>query len=80
MPGKPPERLPSDLPRTKVINAFGRLGIHLLREGKEHSVYGDPTDPARSAALPRHSRINRVTLRRILRGLGVTEEQFMAYY
>jgi predicted RNA binding protein YcfA (HicA-like mRNA interferase family) len=77
---KQPERLPSDLPRQKVLSAIKRLGFVLEREGQRHSIYKALDDPNRIMSIPRHSRIKRQLLRGILDGVGVTEEEFMARY
>lgn len=80
MPNMTMKRLPSDLPRAKVLRAVRRLGFVFHREGSRHTIYEDPTDPTRLLAIPRHSRIKRDLLRGILSGLGVTEEEFMQRY
>ena len=80
MPKPPPKRLPSDLPRAKVLAAVRRLGFALDREGGNHSVYKDPADPSRLMVIPRHSPIKKHLLRGILAGVGVSEEDFMARY
>lgn len=74
------KRLPSDLPRAKVLRALGRLGFALDREGGEHSIYKHADDPRRIMTIPRHARIKRQLLRGILAGAGVTESEFMAQY
>lgn len=80
MPGRQPTRLPSDLPRTRVLRALVRMGFHCDREGDEHTVYRHPDRPDVRAAIPRHSRVDRYLLRGILRRAGVTEEEFMRHY
>lgn len=77
---KPPKRLPSDLPRTKVLAAVKRLGFVLDREGSRHSVYKDPTHASRLMVIPRHSQVKKRLLQGILAGAGVSEEDFMARY
>ena len=80
MRSKRPTRLPSDLRRPKVLRAFYRLGFVLDHEGSKHTVLKDPTDPTRFVSLPRHSRVKVQLLRGILRGVGLSEDQFMAEY
>jgi predicted RNA binding protein YcfA (HicA-like mRNA interferase family) len=77
---KPAKRLPSDLPRDRVLRALGRLSFVLDRDTGDHSVYKHRDDESRMMVLPRHSRIKRQLLRGILAGAGVTEEQFMDAY
>jgi predicted RNA binding protein YcfA (HicA-like mRNA interferase family) len=77
---KPPKRLPSDLPRAKVLAAVKRLGFALDREGGSHSVYKDPADQSRLMVIPRHSQVKKHLLQAILAGAGVSEEAFMAEY
>ena len=74
------KRLPSDLPRAKVVSAIQRLGFVLAREGANHSIFKDPHDPNRLMSIPRHSRIKRGLLRSVLAGVGVSETEFMARY
>jgi predicted RNA binding protein YcfA (HicA-like mRNA interferase family) len=76
----PGKRLPSDLPRAKVLRALGRLGFALDREGGEHSIYKHADDPRRMMSIPRHARVKRQLLRGILSGAGVSEDEFMARY
>lgn len=77
---KPGKRLPSDLPRAKVLVAIKRLGFVLDREGGRHSVYKDPADLGRMMVIPRHSQIKKQLLQGILAGARVSEEDFMAKY
>jgi len=80
MPAKQPKRLPSDLPRPKVLRAIRRMGFHFVREGADHTVFGDVRNPELTMSIPRHARINRNLLRGILRRAGVTEDEFMEQY
>jgi predicted RNA binding protein YcfA (HicA-like mRNA interferase family) len=52
-------RLPSDLPRVRVVRAIERLGFAFDREGGDHTVYKDPSDPDRLLVVPRHARVKR---------------------
>ncbi len=77
---RPAKRLPSDLPRDRVLRAIKRLGFVLVRDSGDHSVYKHQDDADRLMVVPRHSRVKRQLLRNILSGAGVTEEQFMSAY
>ena len=76
----PPRRLPSDLPTERVRRALERLGFAFHHEGSRHTIYRDPGDPTRFVSLPRHARVKRHLLRGILRGVGVSEAEFMERY
>ena len=80
MPKKAPRRLPSDLPREKVRLAFERLGFAFDHQGGRHTILRDPRDSTRLVSLPRHARMKRDLLRGILRGVGVSEAEFMEHY
>ncbi len=71
-------QLPSDLPTPRVQRAFERLGFVFHREGGDHTVFRHPQGAR--VALPRHSRIKRTLLRGILRGVGLSEAEFMEHY
>lgn len=73
-------RLPSDLPRERVLKALKRLGFVQDREGQKHTIFQHPDNPSLRLAIPRHSRIKRHLLQGILSGVGVTEADFMARY
>lgn len=80
MPGKRAERLPGDLPTAKVLKAFYRLGFVLHREGGEHTILHDPGNQARTVAIPRHTKVKAQLLRGILRGVGLSEAEFLKAY
>jgi predicted RNA binding protein YcfA (HicA-like mRNA interferase family) len=80
MPGKRADRLPGDLPTSKVLRALQRLGFVVDHEGGKHTVLKDPTDASRVAVVPRHSRLKADLLRAILRGAGISEADFLARY
>lgn len=80
MPGKRADRLPGDLPTSKVLRALQRLGFVLDHEGAKHTVLKDPTDPRRVAVVPRHSRTKVGLLRAILKAAGIAEADFLARY
>jgi len=44
----------------------------LVREGSDHSWWGNPANGRRSA-VPRHTEINRFLARKICRDLGIIE-------
>jgi len=73
-------RLPPDLPTGKVHNALKRLGFVLKREGGKHSIFADPEKPERIIPVPRHSRVKGLLLRGLLKGVGISEQQFMEKY
>ncbi len=62
------------------MRALARLGFGLVREGASHSVFQHADDPSRMLVLPRHSRVKRLLLKRILQEAGVSEEGFMEHY
>ena len=80
MPRKTRKRLPSDLPRARVLRAIEKLGFVLKREGSKHTIYVDPNDARRLLSIPRHSRIKRNLLRGVLSGVHISEENFMRHY
>jgi len=55
--------------RRKVMNALADRGYVVLREGSRHTIVGKPGE--RGEPEPRHDEINRLTLRRIAKNLGV---------
>lgn len=73
---KPRKRLPSDLPRAKVLAAITRLGFILDREGGRHGVYKDPADLSRMMVIPRHTQIKKQLLQGILAGASVSGGRF----
>ena len=58
--------------RKDLVKHFRRHGCELLREGRSHSVWVNPTKQ-QQASVPRHREINDFTARSICRQLGITE-------
>ena len=60
--------------RTKVLRAFAAQGARVLREGAKHttivSVAGKRT------SLPRHSELDRITVRKVAQQLGLDLARF----
>ena len=59
----------------KIHRALLARGYTIIREGGEHTIYGDTTGSR--VAVPRHCRIERNTARRIAKDLGLDVEQFL---
>ena len=62
--------------RRKVLKAPANRGIVVLREGSRHTIVGRAGE--RGEPVPRHVEINRITMRRIVRNLGIDWESFEA--
>lgn len=45
-------------------------GCQLLREGKRHSIYWNPT-AGKTSSVPRHTEVNDFLARKICRDLGI---------
>ena len=60
----------------KVMKALADRGICVIREGSQHTIVGRPGD--RREPVPRHKEINRLTMRRIARNLGIDWKSFEA--
>ena len=58
--------------RRELIRHLTAHGCHLVREGSDHSWWGNPVTHRRSA-VPRHTQINRFLVRKICRDLGIPE-------
>ncbi len=55
-----------------AIRALEKAGFHVRRQGK-HVVM---TDGTRIVTIPRHNPVNAVTMGSIVRGAGLTNEEF----
>ena len=58
--------------RRELIRRLTAHGCVLVREGSDHSWWGNPANNRRSA-VPRHTEINRFLSRKICRDLGIPE-------
>lgn len=59
--------------RRKVLQVLLRNGVVVLREGAGHTILRGPT--GRQSSLGRHTELNRVTVRKIIRQLGLNVDQ-----
>jgi hypothetical protein len=62
--------------RQKIMKAPAKRGIVVIREGSRHTIVGRPG--GRGEPVPRHSEINRLTMRRIAKNLGIDWDNFVA--
>jgi hypothetical protein len=58
--------------RRDLISYIERRGCRLLREGKKHSIYFNPTNN-QTSAISRKREINEFLARKICRDLGIPE-------
>jgi len=56
--------------RRELIRHLTAHGCQLVREGSDHSWWGNPANGRRSA-VPRHTEINRFLAKKICRDLGI---------
>lgn len=56
--------------RRALLKHLRRHGCELLREGKQHSVYFNPTN-RRTSSVPRHAEIANKLARKICKDLGI---------
>jgi predicted RNA binding protein YcfA (HicA-like mRNA interferase family) len=59
--------------RRKVLQVLSRHGVVVLREGGGHTILRGPS--GRQSSLGRHSEVNRVTVRKIVKQLGLDPQQ-----
>jgi predicted RNA binding protein YcfA (HicA-like mRNA interferase family) len=62
------------LQRRKVLQVMLRNGVIVVREGSGHTILR--AQGGRQSTLGRHTELNRVTIRKILRQLGLNEQLF----
>jgi predicted RNA binding protein YcfA (HicA-like mRNA interferase family) len=55
-----------------AIRALRKAGFQIARQGK-HTLM---TDGTRIISIPRHNRVNTITMGNIVRDVGLTNEQF----
>jgi predicted RNA binding protein YcfA (HicA-like mRNA interferase family) len=58
--------------RRKVLQVLLRHGATIIREGGGHTIIRGPT--GRQTSLGRHTEVNRVTVRKMLKQLGFNEQ------
>ena len=58
--------------RRDFIQHLNQCQCHLIREGGNHSWWGHPSNRTRSA-VPRHSEINDLLIRKICRDLQIPQ-------
>jgi hypothetical protein len=56
--------------RKDLLRHLREYGCALLREGKRHSIYWNPTS-SKVSSVPRHSEINDFLARKIFRDLDI---------
>ena len=56
--------------RTKLIKHLTKNGCHLLREGRNHSVFYNP-NTGKISTIPRHSEVKQFTAEKICKDLDV---------
>jgi predicted RNA binding protein YcfA (HicA-like mRNA interferase family) len=55
-----------------AVRAFEKVGFRIVRQGK-HVVM---SDGARFLTIPRHNPVNAITMGRLVRDAGLTNEEF----
>ena len=60
--------------RRKILRALAARGYRIVREGAAHTIVGDGA--GRTAPVPRHRQINRITARKIASELEIDPEEF----
>jgi predicted RNA binding protein YcfA (HicA-like mRNA interferase family) len=60
------------VPHLRAVRALGRAGFQIVRQGK-HIVM---SDGKRIVTIPRHDPVNAHTMEVIVRGAGLSSEQF----
>lgn len=62
----------TDLSSERIVNALGKAGFKIIRQGKHIGM----SDGTHHITIPRHKRINPYTLKGIIKDTGLTDEQF----
>lgn len=66
------------VPGFRIVRALERLGFETRRQRSGHAIMVHRTDPTRRTVVPLHgagAAVPEGTLRQILKGAGVTEEE-----
>ena len=70
--------LPRDLAGREAVQAFERAGWEWTRTRGSHAVLGRK-GAAYSLSVPLHDRLDRGTLRGLIRSAGMTVDEFVKY-
>ena len=74
-------KFPKDVPKSKVIKSFERLGFRIVRVGNHISMIRENPDGSKTPlTMPNHERIKGSTLRTICRQAGIPREEFLKIY
>ena len=73
-------KLPEGAPRKRVVSAFAKLGAVILRKDDYVSLQMKNPLGATNVTFSGHPIISRPTLFHVLRGLGISEREFMKSY
>ncbi len=68
----------TDLPTRKVLNALARVGWEVSGGSKHHKLI-HRTKPG-ALTIPRHSRIKKGLLKKIIQAADLTEDEFWQIY
>lgn len=62
----------TDLSSDRIVNAFKKAGFKIVGGGKHITM----ADGSHFLTIPRHKRVNPYTLKHIIAGSGLKEEEF----